>query len=366
MANAVTRRSLLALLGVGVGAVAAGCDGGSAPTVSTSSPTPTTPAVPNGSAEPSGPSEPPVTQPVDTTLLEAALERAQTLSATCAAITGADGWHARTQAQVQTALDEQVRVLTGVLDPTAVTTAPGDRDTSTAAGGPGDQESGTASADDQAPTTAGDDRDATTATVSPRERAAADLRALGRDCLEDVTPEALATVADASADDLPMLLAIAAQRGATASIFGQDPQWAELAGPTGEAAAPLLDVYRPAVYGFEVLAARASGEERERFEAVLTALRAVTRQLTQLAGDSASPAPLGYGIPEGTGGNEGRAALAGDLLAALQPSIMTGTPEFTGDLDAVAGSVRLLAEAVALAQPWRPVAAFPGMQVAGG
>lgn len=365
MANAVTRRSLLALLGVGVGAVAAGCEGSSEPTVSTASPTPTTPEVPSGSAEPSDPSEPPPTQPVDTALLEAALERAQTLAASCAAITGAGGWHERAQSQVQGALDEQVRVLAGILDPGATPTAPADQDTTTATS-PGDQDTTTAPGDAGTSTaTAPGDQDTTTATASPRERAAADLRALGRDCLADVTPEALSVVAGAGAEDLPMLLAIAAQRGATARLFGQDPQWAELTGPTGEAAAPLLDVYRPAVYGFEVLAARAGGEERESFESVLTALRAVTRQLTQLAGDSASPAPLGYGIPEGTGSKEGRATLAGDLLAALQPSIMAATPEFTGDQDAVAGSVRLLAEAVELAQPWRPLAGFPGMQVPG-
>lgn len=346
MANAVTRRSLLALLGVGVGAVVAGCEGTSEPTVSTASPRPTTAPGPSGSAAPADPSEPPATQPADTTLLVAALARAETLSAKCAAITGAEGWHKRAHTQVQAALDEQVRVLTGVLDPAGAAATPGDQEVSTATSAPGDQ-------------------DATTATATPTDRAVKDLRDLGKDCLTDVTPDALIALTGASTEDLPMLLAIAAQRGATAALFEQQPQWAELAGPTGEAAAPLLDVHRPAVYGFEVLAARASGEERQRFESALTALRAVTRQLTQLAGDSASPAPLGYGIPGGTGSQDGRATLAGDLLAALPPAIMAGTPEFAGDEESVAGSVRLLAEVVALAQPWRPVAGFPGMQVPG-
>lgn len=368
MANAVTRRSVLAVFGVGLGAVLSGCDSGEEPTVSTATPGPGRPEDPADPTEPVEPDDPATTTGADAAALVLALERTRALAARCQQIRGATGWHQRVQQQVQGALDEQSRVLTDVLEagsvavPEPSSTPSGDSTGSTGVPGDGVRRTGDSGGSTGA---AGGDGDTATATAPPAERAAADLRALGKACLEDVTPAALAALAEVSSENLPMVLSIAGQRGATAHLLGHAPPWQQLTGPTGAPAATLLDAYRPAVYGFEVLAARASGDERTAYEQVLASLRTVTRQLTQLAGDAASPAPLGYGLPGGVGGQEGRAGLATDLLAVLPPTIMGPTADFTGNPPAVAGSVRLLADAVRLAQPWRPVTGFPGMQVPG-
>ncbi|USQ78555.1 hypothetical protein NF556_13025 [Ornithinimicrobium faecis] len=373
MANAVTRRSVLAVIGVGLGAALAGCDSGEEPTVSTATPGPEQPEDPADLSDPEETDAPAPATAADSAALVLALERTRALATRCQQIRGATGGHLKTQQQVQEALDLQARVLTDVLEAGSValpepSTAPtGDAsagDGAASTGAPGDQSTSTS---DQSGATAGPggDGDTATATMPPAERAAADLRALGKACLEDVAPAALTSLSEVSAENLPMLLSIAGQRGATAHLLGHQPRWEELSGPTGDPAAAVLDAYRPAVYGFEVLAARASGDERTAYESVLTSLRAVTRQLTQLAGDAASPAPLGYGLPGGTAGQEGRAALASDLLAVLPPTIMGPTAGFAGDPASVAGAVRLLAESVRLAQPWRPLTGFPGMQVPG-
>ncbi|WP_162802004.1 hypothetical protein [Ornithinimicrobium murale] len=374
MATAVTRRSVLAVIGVGLGAVLTGCDSAEEPTVSTATPGPGQPPDPAEPNDPAEPSDPTATTGADAAVLLLALERTRTLSARCRRIRGATGRHQQAQEQVQLALDEQVRVLTEVLEAGHVAlpepSDPGDAAAATSGGAPrsGAQEDAQATADPEDSAGSTDppaDGDAATATVPAAERAVADLRALGQDCLDDITPAALTALSEVSADNLPMLLSIAGQRGATASLFGQQPQWQKLSGPTGDPAAALLDAYRPAVYGFEVLAARSRGDERTAYEAVLTPLREVTRQITQLAGDAAAPAPLGYGLPDGAAGQERRARLASDLLAVLPPTIMAPTTGFAGDPAAVAGSVRLLADVVRLAQPWRAVTGFPGMQVAG-
>lgn len=377
MATAVTRRSVLAVIGVGLGAALTGCDSSEAPSVGTASPGP---ARPTGTDEPDGPEEssaPDRSTVPDEAVLLLALERSRTLAARCRRVRGATGRDQKLQDQVQSSLDEQTRVLQAVLETGNVSLPERSEpdgtaaSTGTAPGGVGDQTEGpdagatTAPGDSAGSTGSPPDGEAVTATADPAQRAAADLRALGRDCLEDVTPDALSALRDVSTDNLPMLLAIAGQRGATAHLFGNAPQWPELAGPTGEPAAALLDAYRPAVYGFEVLAARASGDERTAYEAVISPLRAQSRQLTQLAGDAASPAPLGYGLPPGAAGPERRTQLASDLLAVLPPTIMAPTKGFVGDPAAISGSVRLLADAVRLSQPWRPVTGFPGMRVPG-
>ncbi|WP_109473473.1 DUF4439 domain-containing protein [Ornithinimicrobium cavernae] len=364
MAAVLTRRSVLSALGVGLGVVLVGCDSDPDPTVTTATPGPKPPGEP---ADPTaaGPADTP-----DTAALLLALDRARHLATRCRAITGAEGWRLQTQEQVQVALDEQARVLEEVLragavavpEPTSPPAGSGDTagstDAGTATGSP-DTSTGTG---DVSPT--GGDAAQDTAAVAA-ERAATELLGLGEDCLQDVSPTALTALTEVSAANLPMLLSVAGQRGAAAQLLGQEPQWEVLEGPTGAPAAELLDAFRPAVYGFEVLAARARGEERAVYERVLTPLRQATRQITQLAGESASPAPLGYGLPGGTGSPDGRARLAGELLAVLPPTIMLQTTDLAGDRASVAGSVRLLADAVRLARPWNALTAFPGMQVPG-
>lgn len=363
MATAPTRRSVLAVLGAGFSTLLVGCEDSPGPAVSTATPGPS----PSADEEPQPSTQAPEPTATDSTALALALERAQELAATCRSITGVEGWRVAAQQQVQQALDEQVRVIEAVLQTGAEAapepTTPGlseDRATGTAGQAatgptPGDREPGTGAPGDAAGRTS----------ASPAEQAAAQLAALGRACRQDVTPEALSLLSEVTEVNLPMLVAIAGQRGATAQLFGQSPGWRPLQGPTGQPAAALLEVFRPAEYGFEVLAARAQAEERTTYEEVLSELRVLTGALTELAGPAAPPAPLGYGLPEGSSGPEGRARLAGRLLAALPPTIMGQSGGLAGDQAAVAGLVRLLADSVWLGHPWHGVPAFPGMQVPG-
>lgn len=370
MAAAITRRSALAVMGAGLGAVLVGCD--SEPTLPESTATP-------GPKQPDEPGASP-SQAADTEALLLALGRARELADRCRAITGAEGADRATQGQVQGCLDVQAQVLADVLragniavpEPTTQSPTPEDADGTTATSTLTDDVA-TATAGDSATgadPAAGDDAGAgdaedRTGGPSPAELAAQALRRLGRAALDDVTPGALEELAEVSRANLPMLLALTAQRGAMAQLFGQEPSWPDLTGPTEAAANNLLNVYRPAVYGFEVIAARSHQEERAAYRAVLGPLRTATRQLTELAGKAAAPAPLGYGLPQDVDTAEARGALAGELMAALPPSIMAQTAAFSGDEAAVAGSVRLLADAVRLAQPWNPVTGFPGMRVPG-
>lgn len=363
MAAAITRRSVLAVMGAGLGAVLVGCD--SAPTApdATATPGPRQPDEPAATPTPS--------QPADTDVLLLALGRARELADQCRAITGAEGVDHTIQDQVQACLDEQVEVLANVLragdvavpEPTTPRPTTADTDQATATSTPA-ADAGTATStpgDDEAT----GDAEERTSGPSPAEQAAQALRRLGRAALEDVSPAALAALAQVSRANLPMLIALTAQRGAMAQLFGHESSWPELTGPVGPAANTLLNAYEPAVYGFEVIAARSHDDERAAYRAVLGPLRTATRQLTELAGTAAGPAPLGYGLQQDVDTPEARGALAGELMAALPPAIMAQTAAFPGDEDAVAGSVRLLADAVHLAQPWNPVTAFPGMQVPG-
>lgn len=350
MAAAIPRRSALAAIAVGLGTVLAGCDG--SPTAE-DSPVPPGPRRPEATTvpAPSPPSAP------DATELTRALTRARQLAATARAISGADGWRRTAHEQVRAALDEQVRVLEELLRagglpvPTPSDTV-GDRGTVTA----------TVPSPDVGTLTG----DAATRTAGAADRAHEQLQGLGRSCLEDVSTDSLRAVTALSAPNLPVLAAICGQRGATAALFAADPEWGELTGPTGASAAGVLGAYQPAVYGFEVLAARAHGDEREGYERVLGPLRRTTRQLLDLAGDAATPAPLGYGLPDGTDSVEGRRRLAAALTGALAPAVMGPAQAYVGDYDAVAGTVRLLAEAVHLSRPWVPMTGFPGLRVPDG
>jgi len=361
MSAAITRRAALAAIGLGVCGALAACEGDTAPSDRTAQPGPNQPDDPTGAPS----------RAADSEILLAALDRAGELAQRCREITGATDWRATLQEQVQTALDEQVTVLANVLragnvevpQPSTSAPAPSPDDAAASSGGPGDGATASGSPGDTAAST-GDAADQTSG-PSQAELAAAALRDLGQSCLEDVSATSLDSLSTVTAANLPMLISIAGQRGATAHLFGQVPRWGDLTGPTDAAANSLLAAYRPAVYGFEVLAARASGEERTAYEAVLDPLRTATRQITQLAGKAAAPAPLGYGLPTGTGDEDGRKRLAGELLAAIPPAIMGQTRAFAGDGASIAGSVRLLADAVRLAQPWNPVTGFPGMRVPG-
>lgn len=355
MASQISRRSVLAALGLGTGVVLAGCQDGADQDDPTARPGP-------GRTEDTDSPTATADVPPDGALLAAALTRARELSQRCRAVTGAENWRAEAQEQTQSALDEQVAVLERLLEAgdVPVPAPPGDGAGSTA--GPDGAPSTAVPGDDSATTTGGDDAEQT---QTPADRAARELEQLADACRADVTPQALTPLADLTAENLPVLVAIAAQRGATAAVFGRAPQWGELQGPTGEAAVALLEAYRPAVYAFGVLAARSREDERTSYETALAPLREVTRLLTQLAGDAAPPAPLGYTLPEGSWDPEGRRQLATDLLAAIPPTITGQVPGLAGDAAGIAGSVRLLADVQHVGRGWIPVPGFPGLQVPG-
>lgn len=366
MAAAISRRAALAVLGVGLGTALVACDSARNGTDPTANPGPG----PSGTVG-QGNDEPAATaaEVPDSAALLAALARAEELAANSRAITGARGALERVHQQVQRALDEQARVLADVLRAGGVqvpqtqvpspiaTPGPGDSATQTGAGATGD------SAAQTSPGAAGDSTTQTGAGTAEAQaaQAGAQLTKLGRACRDDVSPTALAALGEISAANLPMLLSIAGQRGATAQVLATAPDWPPLDGPTGSACVASLAAFREAVYGFEVLAARSADEERKRYADVLGQLRLLTRELTSLAGPAAPPAPLGYGLPGPLGNQEARADLAGSLMAALPQTLLAPSGGFAGDPVATSGTVRLLADAVRLGRHWTPITAFPGL-----
>lgn len=357
MASQISRRLVLAALGLGAGAALVGCQDDSNGNDPTARPGPDRTGDADASA--TTPDVPP-----DVALLTAALTRARVLAQQCRGITGAASWRVAAQEQTQAALDEQVTVLERLLEAGEVPLPAPPADDAAGTTAPGDDAAGTtAPGDDTASTTA--PGDGAEQTWTPAELAAEQLAELATQCAADVAPEALAALTVLSAEDLPVLVAVLAQRGATAAVFHRPAQWADLEGPTGADAQALLEAYRPARYAFAVLAARSREDERTSYEQALRPLREATRLLTRLAGDDADPAPLGYTLPEGTWEQEGRRQLATDLLAAIPPTITGQVPGLVEDAAGIAGSVRLLAEVLHAGREWRPIPGFPGMQVPG-
>lgn len=368
--NQISRRSVLGLCGVGVLTLVGAC---TEDTGSTQDPD----GGASGTGPTANPSDPPAPLPdvPDAALLTAALDRARVMVLRAEAVEDQDG----IAGEALTAHTEQVRVLEGILEDAGIPLPP---EPELPAETPGDDAGATttqtppAAPDDAASTSGGADGEAgdgVTRTESAKERREREeqeraarvetqLQALADEALQDVTPEALAEVSTASSANLALLTAIAGQRGGLAMRLRSGPDWPELAGPTGEAAAAVLEAFRPAIYGFEVLAARSSGDYRTKYERPLGPLRRLTRSLTELAGDAAPPAPLGYGLPDDLDTPQGRTALAEGLLGVMWPTIIGSAGEHTGDPDATAGTVRLIAEVAAFAWPWDvELPGFPGM-----
>lgn len=335
MPEATSRRALLRLLAVGGAAGLAGLAGCELPQVRRNS---DPDEAPGGST--AGPVEPgPAVVPTDVAdvlVLEAALRRSRELVALARrARPGGSSTAGPVLRTARETLATQADVLRQLLEAADVPVP-----TEEPKGGRGGDDASTSGPDD------------------PRPPA----RRLGRVLRTDVARPALEELASVSSANLAMLTSVTAQRGALSTLLGADPRWEPLAGPTGQPAASMLDSFRPAVYAFEVLAARAGGADREAYEATLGELRRVTRMLTELAGSAAPPAPLGYGLPDGLGNPDRRRALAGEMLGALPPAVVRDAGGHTGDVAAVAGTVQVLATSLALGHEWgAPVAAFPGM-----
>jgi hypothetical protein len=144
--------------------------------------------------------------------------------------------------------------------------------------------------------------------------------------------------------NLAMLVSLAAQHADSAARLGAPVGWDPLVGPAGAAAVPVLAVTRPAVFGFEVLAARSLDDERARYERILDEVRSLTRQLTTLAGSAAPVAPLGYDLPEPLDTPGQRRALGRALVADIAPAGLHAAERLRGNADELAGAVRIVAE----------------------
>jgi hypothetical protein len=347
-----SRRSVLGLIGAGATTALVGCAGekGRGPddlAGPTQTPQPRTP-----------------TEVADVPALLAALARARELRTRTTAIQGARGGVEKILAEATTAHAEQADVLerlllAGAVEIPAAPTAP-------LPATPTSPTSSSAPPADDARATSVSPQDQGRARVEEAERAAEqaarEARALSEAAAQDLSASALSELAQVSGANLAMLTAVTGQRGALAEL-GTELNWQPLEGPTGAAAAGVLAAFRQAVYAFEVIAGKASGEEQDQFEPTLSQLRNLTRQLTALAADAAPPAPLGYGLPD-LGTPQLRRSLAGDVFAALPPSVVSGAGAHTDDLASVTGTVRLLTESLVLGRRWGlTLQGFPGMTV---
>ncbi|MFC6422427.1 DUF4439 domain-containing protein [Ornithinimicrobium tianjinense] len=219
-------------------------------------------------------------------------------------------------------------------------------------------------ADDEAGTTAprqdgdGDgDSDEAAATTS----AGPEAIDVGR-LLRAQLPSVVAEIATSTPTNLAMLVSLAAEQADSAHLLGARVDWAPLTGPSGVHAVRVLQATRPAVFGLEVVAARATGEERETYLGVLDQVRALTRQLTTLAGEAAPAPPLGYDLPEPLEDADQRKRLASSLVADIAPATLQAAERLVGRADQLMAAVRVVAEATRwsreLGGPSEP---FPGM-----
>lgn len=335
-------------MAVGTAGVLAGCSDDAPTPESAARPSPTSALEPLGGPRPTPapaiPDGTDVTDAADRPALLAALLTSRELRDRAGMIRGARGRRAHVLEECVRALTQQVDALTRLLQAGGHTVPPDPAATRSAA-------------PDDAATTSGTGP----GTSAERSRLLDELAVAAATA---VTPQALDEISSVSRVNLTMLTSVAAQRAAMAAALGTPVRWRPLSGPTGDAAAVLLGAVRPAGYGFQVLAARSRGDERAAYEQTLTMLKAITRELTQLAGNAAPPAPLGYVLPDRLDTPARRSQLAAALFAVLPPTVVAGAHAHTGDGASVAGTARLLAEVVVAGRSWGlTIEGFPGMTV---
>lgn len=213
------------------------------------------------------------------------------------------------------------------------------------------------------PATSGPDTDQQTATAGPESaRAAALVAALAHGCAQDAAPEQLALVAALTPSNAPMMTALTAARAGWARTLGQDaglPAMEELTGPTGASAADVLSAAHRSVYLLEVLSARSEPESRPAYEVPLLRMRGVVSAVTDLAGGSAEPAPIGFRLPD-LDSTQARAEAVTRSLEALIVAALAQAA--AGDADSLVGVVTIVAEVIDLGQRWQVgLVPFPGM-----
>lgn len=339
MANLYSRRSVLMLSAATGATVLAACSGdepGQADPTATAGPDPT-------KQPPEATTAPVVVADLDA--IQAAWERGHLLLSHAESIDDAAEPVARRLDEARAALDGQLLVLTELLETAAVRLPD-----------PPVYQSDEPDDDDSAA-----DDDETDEERAEREAAetAARVADIAQAFAGDATTQALADLAAVSEVNLPMLVALTATRAGIAQTLGRPAPQIDLAGPRGTGAADLVDVLRPAVYAFEVLAAQTSGTDRDVYLTRLTPLRRLTRQLRGLGGDQVAPPPLGYRFEQDVGTVEGRRALAAEVLTAIPPVAIaalsaaasasdTEDDQTADPADTVAGVVRVVAEVIGI------------------
>jgi hypothetical protein len=173
---------------------------------------------------------------------------------------------------------------------------------------------------------------------------------------------ALTALAGASTVHLSLLSAVTVQRAVAATQLGGAVAWPPSTVAPRAAAPDLLAAVRSVVYGFEVVAAQSSGEQRARAVAVLTTLRVRSAQLEVLAGRDAPAPPLGYDLPFPVTTPAAAARLARTLLPALLLSVGSAFAAAAHDQAALTGLLRWAAQTQAQGVSWgAALTAFPGL-----
>lgn len=197
-----------------------------------------------------------------------------------------------------------------------------------------------------------------------QERLARQIAELADALAADASTTETAGLVDVTSLNLPMLVSIAGSRGGCAQRLGRAAPQPEIRGPSAASAAALVDVLRPAVYAFEMLAAQTSGDTRSTYQTRLTVLGRLSRRLTDLgAGDVGLP-PLGYRITHDLTSVDGRRALVSEVLLPIAPVAIGEAAAQEGDGDAIHGLARVIADVSGVGAAFGvPAEPFPGMTI---
>ncbi|AKU16473.1 DUF4439 domain-containing protein [Luteipulveratus mongoliensis] len=171
----------------------------------------------------------------------------------------------------------------------------------------------------------------------------------------------VADIARASTTYVPMLAAVLASRGAAGQSLGQAPVWPAARMPSALAVS-LLAAVRPAVYGFEMIAARTPSKERKPVRATLKQLYAARSSLEAAAGAAAPPAQLTYQLPFAITDASSRSRLAQELLTAMVTTAAGQAAGVRGRPADLSGLLDVWSTAIALSWTWGVApTAFPGL-----
>lgn len=200
--------------------------------------------------------------------------------------------------------------------------------------------------------------------ATPSAKAAAHAaKMLGAEEASDVTAATLSGLAAVHSANIAVLGTILVQRAVAGTLLGHTPTWPGITGVQPELAATLLKSTRPAVYGFEIIAAQTPIKQRPGATAALEALRSQRDALEALVGTSAPPASMGYRLPFPVTDEASGRKLAQRILTRLIESTAALLDAPKPAREAAAGVVQLLSRTVVLGVPWGvALTPFPGLR----